>query len=287
MTNNQNYLLKKCNESTKRIFNFLQNVGVDNIIYPEYQKGTISVSTFQDEEYYITPYYDTSIIVPEKQALDLFNELLHLHSKTSFPKKLSQKSSRSKIDEISKQLDYKFILIEEYIRSLETKKIDEQSYNILSNYHYILDAKNELIRLQKRIIVYIKDEEGVNYSFNHNNPKLDHLIKVKGYNYLVSVEKGKFGIESLDFAKFYIENEDLNIDFKKLITDVLWQYESQFYYDYFRYLVLLIYIKKLSITNSLFVNIRSFNKTALSIEKYFKTFPDRPIHKEEEPIINE
>lgn len=287
MTNDQNYLLKKCNEPTKRIFNFLQNVGVDNIIYPEYKKGTISVSTFQDEEYYITPYYDTSIIVPEKQALDLFNELLHLHSKTSFPKKLSQKSSRSKIDEISKQLDYKFILIEEYIRSLETKKIDEQSYNILSNYHYILDAKNELIRLQKRIILYIKDEEGVNYSFNHNNPKLDHLIKVKGYNYLVSVEKGKFGIESLDFAKFYIENEDLNIDFKKLITDVLWQYESQFYYDYFRYLVLLIYIKKLSITNSLFVNIRSFNKTALSIEKYFKTFPDRPIHKEEEPIINE
>lgn len=287
MTNDQNYLLKKCNEPTKRIFNFLQNVGVDNIIYPEYKKGTISVSTFQDEEYYITPYYDTSIIVPEKQALDLFNELLHLHSKTSFPKKLSQKSSRSKIDEISKQLDYKFILIEEYIRSLETKKIDEQSYNILSNYHYILDAKNELIRLQKRIILYIKDEEGVNYSFNHNNPKLDHLIKVKGYNYLVSVEKGKFGIESLDFAKFYIENEDLNIDFKKLITDVLWQYESQFYYDYFRYLVLLIYIKKLSITNSLFVNIRSFNKTALSIEKYFKTFPDRPIQKEEEPIINE
>lgn len=287
MTNDQNYLLKKCNEPTKRIFNFLQNVGVDNIIYPEYQKGTISVSTFQDEEYYITPYYDTSIIVPEKQALDLFNELLHLHSKTSFPKKLSQKSSRSKIDEISKQLDYKFILIEEYIRSLETKKIDEQSYNILSNYHYILDAKNELIRLQKRIILYIKDEEGVNYSFNHNNPKLDHLIKVKGYNYLVSVEKGKFGIESLDFAKFYIENEYLNIDFKKLITDVLWQYESQFYYDYFRYLVLLIYIKKLSITNSLFVNIRSFNKTALSIEKYFKTFPDRPIYKEEEPIINE
>lgn len=287
MTNDQNYLLKKCNETTKRIFNFLQNVGVDNIIYPEHKKGTISVSTFQDEEYYITPYYDTSIIVPEKQALDLFNELLHLHSKTSFPKKLSQKSSRSKIDEISKQLDYKFILIEEYIRSLETKKIDEQSYNILSNYHYILDAKNELIRLQKRIILYIKDEEGVNYSFNHNNPKLDHLIKVKGCNYLVSVEKGKFGIESLDFAKFYIENEDLNIDFKKLITDVLWQYESQFYYDYFRYLVLLIYIKKLSITNSLFVNIRSFNKTALSIEKYFKTFPDRPIHKEEEPIINE
>lgn len=287
MTNDQNYLLKKCNETTKRIFNFLQNVGVDNIIYPEYKKGTISVSTFQDAEYYITPYYDTSIIVPEKQALDLFNELLHLHSKTSFPKKLSQKSSRSKIDEISKQLDYKFILIEEYIRSLETKKIDEQSYNILSNYHFILDAKNELIRLQKRIILYIKDEEGVNYSFNHNNPKLDHLIKVKGYNYLISVEKGKFGIESLDFAKFYIENEDLNIDFKKLITDVLWQYESQFYYDYFRYLVLLIYIKKLSITNSLFVNIRSFNKTALSIEKYFKTFPDRPIHKEEEPIINE
>lgn len=263
------------------MFNFLQNVGVDNVIYPEFNNGELTVSTFEQEQYYITPYYDSSIIVPEKQALDLFNELVNLHSKTSFPKKLSPKNSRLKFDEISKQLDYKFIMIEEYIRSLETKEINEQSYNILSKYYYILDAKNELIRLQKRVILYIKDEEGINYSFIHNNPKLDHLIKVKGYNYLVSLEQGKFGIESLDFAKFYVENETLNIDFKKLITNILWQYESNFYYDYFRYLVLLIYIKKLIITNNLFINIKSFNRTAVSIEKYFKNFPDRPITKEE------
>lgn len=280
----QNYLMKRYDESIERIYNFLQNSGTTNVIYPEKLNGVIMVSTNEHQKYYLTPYYDSTIIVPEKQALDLFNELATLHSKTAYPKKLTQKTSRQKIDEISKQLNYKFILIEEYIRSLETKTIDEQTYNILSNYHYILDAKNELIRLQKRIILSIKDEEGVNYSFNHNNPKLDHLIKVKGFNYLTSLEKGKFGIESLDYAKFYIENEELNIDFKKLITNVLWQYESHFYYDYFRYLVLLIYIKKLSITNNLFINIKSFNKTAISIEKYFKTFPDRPIMKEESDL---
>ena len=47
-----------------------------------------------------------------------------------------------------------------------------------------------------------------------------------------------------------------------------------FYYDYFRFLVLVIYIKRMPITIDDYINANSFVDTSESIKRYFKNFLD-------------
>lgn len=257
-------------------------MGLNNIIYPEFNINKKYLTTVNDENYYLTQYYDSLEVVPEKKAVDLFEELTNIHRNTQFPRQLSPANSRYKFDELTKQLDYKFKVIEEFIRSLESSQIGELEFEILRRYYRVLDAKNELIRLQKRIILNVKDHESVNYVFIHNNPKLEHLLYIKGSKYIVSIDKGQLGIESLDFAKFYVENEGLNVDFKKIIIETLQSYDSDFYYDYFRFLVLLIYIKRLNVSNELHEVYKDFDQIFVSLENYFYNFIDKPIEESNE-----
>lgn len=278
------YLIKKSNINIENKFNYLSSIGVDNIVYPELNIQNKFCTENKNETYYITPFYKTLNIVPEKRAVDLFEELNNIHNKTQFPRQLSPQNSRYKFDELTRQLDYKFKLLEEFIRGLESNKIGEVEFEILRRYYRILDAKNELFRLQKRIILSVKDRESINYVFVHNNPKLEHLLYIKGSKYIISIDNGKIGIESLDFAKFYVENENLNVDFQKIIINTLQSYESDFYYDYFRFLVLLIYIKRINISYELPFILKEFEQAYDSIEKYFYNFVDRSIDDVEELV---
>ena len=153
----------------------------------------------------------------------MYKELRNIHSETSFKRQLKAENLRPKFEEITKQLDYKFSLIETFVRSVESKNLTVFSMPILSNYRYILDAKKELVRLQKMLIVQIKDKISVNYSFVHNNPKIDHLIYSNGSKYLTSIDHSKLGLSSLDMAKLYIETSDLGVDFKSYIVDYYYQ----------------------------------------------------------------
>ena len=118
-------------------------------------------------------------------------------AKEKYPN-LTDNEINIKFEEITNRLDYKFKTLENYVRSVEASNLDENTMSVLGNYHYILDAKKELIRLQKRIISVVKAKEGVDYSFIHNNPKLDNLLNIKGAYYLTSIENGKIGIYSLE-----------------------------------------------------------------------------------------
>ena len=271
------YLVKKTNPEIEAKFNYLSTLGIDNVLYPEVNVENKYVSAYDNEYYYLTPFYKTLNIVPERKAVDFFDELINVHLKTQFPRQLSPKNSRYKFDELTRQLDYKFKTLEEFIRSLESGKIYEIEYEILKRYYRILDAKSELFRLQKKIVLSVKDHESVNYVFVHNNPKLEHLLYIKGNKYIVSVDKGKIGIESLDFAKFYVENEYLNVDFQKIIIKTLQSYDTDFYYDYFRFLVLLIYIKRINISSDLSMILKEFDQAFNSIDRYFYNFIDKTI----------
>ena len=103
---------------------------------------------------------------------------------------------------------------------------------------------------------------------------MDHLLNVRGVNYLTSLENGKIGISSLDLAKYYIENEDLNINFHELIVNGYFNGENNFYYDYFRFLVLFINIKKLVVSSDYYATAQSFSNVSKSIQKYFDNFLD-------------
>lgn len=271
------YIIKELDANSERIYEYLYNLGVENVIYPELNSENKFITKKKDKYIYLSNYYKSTNNINEKRIIDLFDELKVLHSKTSYPKELSPEKYRKKFDEISKRLDFKFKFIEEYIRSLENRKIDSQVYRILDKYHIILNAKKELIRLQKRLILNIKDHETIDYVFIHNNPKSEHLVYVRGNRYLTSIEQGKMGVSSLDYAKFYIENSNTNLDIKTIICNELLKYESDFYYDYFRFLVLFIYINRINISNEIYQTALSFDINSSALSKFLNEFVDRKI----------
>lgn len=272
---NNCFFVKQVTEEIENKYNFLANQGVSNILYPmiNYQKKY--VSNFNNKNYYLNDYIENFVTIPDSQVYNMFNALNRLHESTVIKRQLSVSHSRPKFEELTKQLDYKFKLLENFVRSLETRMISKNSLIVLQQYHIILDAKNELIRLQKRIIMSIKDKESVEYVFVHNNPKIDHVIMNRGSTYLTSIENGKIGIDSIDLAKFYVENKDSNLDFKKMIFDDYYSHKGGFYYDYFRFLVLFIYIKSINITNIEYFNLNNFVHICNNISNFLETFLDK------------
>lgn len=268
------YFLKVSPFNTSEKYKFLENLAVDNVIYPHLNKENEYLTKQKGSSFYLMDFYKQNNIIPEVKAQNMLIELNRLHKTTVIKRQLSSRLARPKFEEITKELDYKFKIIENYVRSIEYEELNVFSMPILGNYQYILDGKKELVMLQKRIINFVKAKEKVEYVYVHNRPSLDHLLNIKGVNYLVSVENGKIGISSLDLAKFYLENEDLDIDFEELIVNNIFKNQSPFYYDYFRFLVLYILIKKIVISSEKYLTAQSFINISNSIKKYFNTFLD-------------
>ena len=176
------------------------------------------------------------------------------------------------MDEIISFLNYQYSIIEAYIKTIESQKYDEFSIPILKNYQYILKTKNIMINKNKSIIKAIKEEKSVFFCFLHNNPKIDHLIIVDGNKYLISIDNGVIGIPSLDIAKFYIENQDIYYDISLQIKEYFNSYNDDFYYDYFIFMVILIYLKGLIIDTKQYISTQSFIYTTDSIKKFLKNF---------------
>lgn len=266
------YFFKRTSYNAPQKYQFLASLGISNILFPILNKNNQYVTQNKYENFYLSNFVNDYTLVAEVKAVNMVNELKKLHEKTSFSRQLSPRTARPKFEELTAQLDYKFKLIEEFVRSVESKPLGVYSMPILSNYHHILDAKTELARLQKRLISRIKEKESVDYTFVHNNPKLDHLLNVRGARYLTSIENGKVGISSLDLAKFYLENEDLNIDMNSIIQKYFGKYDNDFYLDYFRYLVLFMSIKRIVVTDLDYISAQNFINSATSLKRYFDQF---------------
>ena len=270
--NNNCYFIKKVSKELENKYIFLSNHGINNIIYPYLNTEKKYISELDKNSYYVTEYLSSKPVGEDQIGFRMFYALDLLHNNTSIKRQLSVNDTKPKFEEITKQLDYKFKLIESFIRSLETKPIDKYSYIVLENYHILIQAKDELVKLQKKIISSIKTKESVEYVFLHNNPKNEHLLIDKGNSYLTSIDNGKIGIDSLDLAKFYIENQHLKLDFKKIIFDDYYSHKQDFYYDYFCFIVLFIYIKRINFTNMSMINMESFVHNSQNIKIFIETF---------------
>lgn len=275
--NNEKYIIKKTKSKVMNKYHFLKNEGIDNIIYPILNHNNLSLTRlseneFCDECYYVLPYYKENYVLNETKVKSLLEELEKLHRQTGFYRKLSIIKSRNKMDEIISFLNYQYSIIEAYIKTIESQKYDEFSIPILKNYQYILKTKNIMINKNKAIIKAIKEEKSVFFCFLHNNPKIDHLIIIDGKKYLISIDNGVIGIPSLDIAKFYIENQDIYYDISSQIKEYLNSYDDEFYYDYFIFMVILIYLKGLIINTKEYTSTQSFIYTSNSIKKFIKNF---------------
>lgn len=274
--NNDKYLIKKTKDKANSKYSFLKNEGVDNIVYPIVNNSDVYSSRINDnlynEIYCVLPFVDDTYVFNETKAKGLIEELQYLHFKTSFYRKLSIGKSRKKMEEILSYLDYKFNLIESYVRTIEAQPFDEFSIPILKKYKYILESKKVMALYNKKVINAIKEEKSVMYCFLHNNPKIDHLIINSGKKYLISIDNGVIGIPSLDIAKFYIENCDINFDIKTHILDYFTKFNDDFYFDYFVFLVLFIYVKSLIIEKKDYVSTQNFVFVSDSLKMFLNLF---------------
>ena len=154
--NGKEYFLKETNAVALQKYQYLYNQGVNNVIYPILNRNESFVTRANDSNYYISDYVKQIKIRNDTRVSNLYNELSILHQQTQIRKSLDPSKSRGKFDELSSQLDYKFRLLEQLVRKIEAKNLDTFTLPILENYHYILDAKKELVKLQKRLISSIK-----------------------------------------------------------------------------------------------------------------------------------
>ncbi len=275
--NNDKLLIKKSKEKVKSKYMYLKNEGIDNIIYPVFNNKNsittrLSKDIYCDDCYYIVPFIDDNNVLNEKKAKSLLEELQKLHIKTSFNRKLSINKSKKKMEEMIIFLDYQFSVIEAFVRTIEAQSYDEFSIPILKNYQYILKAKNIMIEKNRKIVNNIKLEKSVIFCFLHNNPKIDHLIINEGNKYLISIDNGIIGIPSLDIAKYYIENEDIYFDISSHILNYFNEFDDDFYFDYFIYLVMFLYLKGLIIDSKGYISTQSFIFTAKSLNKFIINF---------------
>jgi hypothetical protein len=274
-TEEKNYLLKEVPPYAKQKYEYLSGEAISNVIYPIFNEHRTYCSTCSNgNSFYLREYYDKNEMIPEVAFQSMFQELETLHQRTVVKKRLSQEKARPKMEEMTKRLNYEFIEMEQFVRSVESMPIGFYSMAILANYQYLLDAKKEMVYLQKRIITKIKDRESIDYVFLHNRPDLDHLINIKGSKYLLSLENGHHGIGSLDFAKLYFANEDLDIDYASLFKTYFQSLDSDFYFDYFRYLVLFFIIRRIHLTSDIASNANLFIVSEKSIKKYFARFKE-------------
>lgn len=265
------YFLKTTELYTSEKFNFLYNQGIENVLYPLKNRIGEFISRSR-KNFYVTPFIPDFYMLNEIKAVNLAGELNSLHTNTYFKRQLSPFNSRKKMDDTFDYLQYKFSTLELFIRTIETRKFDEYSITFLKNYHILLDAKKIMARLQKKIISDIKEKKSIYFAFIHNNPKLEHLLSSGGNQYLISIEKSKIGIPSLDMAKFYIENEDLDIDMKTIIQSYFSKFDDSFYFDYFCFIVLLYYVKGIVIIDKDYVSSQSFLYATTQIKKFLKLF---------------
>lgn len=266
------YFLKTTELYTQDKLKFLYNQGIENILYPIKNKRGDFITRNKKNSFYLTTYIPDFYMVNEVKGTNLAHELANLHKNTSFSRQLTAYASRRKMDEIFAYLQYKFSALELFIRTVEARKFDEYSIIFLKNYHILLDCKKIMAKLQRKIIDDIKNKKTVNFSFIHNNPKLDHLLYSGGMRYLISIEKAKIGIPSLDFAKFYLENEHLNINMKSIITQYFDKLGDEFYFNYFCFLVLLYYVKGIIIIDKDYVSSQSYLYATHSISKFLRLF---------------
>ena len=266
------YFIKKTNLYTDEKYMFLYNHGLNNILYPLRNKFDEFVTRNGTEAFFVSDYISDFYMLDEVRIVSMNEELQKLHFNTNFKRQLSVSKSRHKMEDIYEYLNYKFTVLELFIRTVESRPFDEYSIVILKNYQYILDAKKYLSRFHQKLISAIKDHKSVNYSFIHNNPKLDHLLIFSGKQLLTSIENAKVGIPSLDMAKLYIENAELNVDLKSLIVSYFNKYEDDFYFDYFCFLVLLYYIKSITIIDKDYISAQSFIYISKAIKKFINDF---------------
>ncbi|MFY9422649.1 MAG: hypothetical protein WAP91_06565 [Bacilli bacterium] len=153
------YFTKKSELFAKEKYNFLYHQGIKNIFYPLRNRLGEFVSDYGKQKYFVSEYVGASTVLKELQARALLEELTDLHERTFFKRQLSADFSRRKMELLFEYLQYKFNVLEAYVRTLETREFDEFSIPVLKNYRHLLEAKKIMGHIHRRLVSDIKEKK--------------------------------------------------------------------------------------------------------------------------------
>ncbi len=230
--NNKKYIIKLVSSKSNEIYNFIISQQVQSVSYPikkfKTKEGMYFLYTYESE-------LNFPILKKTQQLVDAINVL---HKSTSYEKKLNKKNFKY-LYRTYKKIDYKFQILEMYIREAEVKQSKTDiEWIMLSKYNIFLDTKIIMYNLQKKIHTYIDDKISVIYSLNHGNPNINHLYNKK----LISFDNAYLGLFVSDLARLYVECDHINLDWYTVINQIIEPYGNDFYKIYFKFLVLYIYV---------------------------------------------
>lgn len=230
--NNKKYIIKLVSSKSNEIYNFITSQQVQSVSYP------IKKFKTSDGMYFLYNYEQELNFPTLKKTQHLVDAINELHKSTSYEKKLNKKNFKF-LYRTYKKIDYKFQILEMYIREAEVKQAkSDVEWIMLSKYNVFLDTKIIMYNLQKKIHSYIDDKISVIYCLNHGNPDINHLYNKK----LISFDNAYQGLFVSDLARLYVECDHINLDWYTVINQILNPYGNNFYKVYFKFLVLYIYV---------------------------------------------
>jgi len=255
------YILKRVEDNG--VYEFFQTQNVNSVLYPLNINGVTKIK-INNKDYYIFNYL-SEVKYPEKNKVyDLMNALQEIHTSTIIQKKMYPELDIPRFKKMYQFLKGKFEEIDNFLRLIESKEYySDIDFMILNRYYTILDIKYYLNKLQTKILDKMESGLEPKICLNHGNPDLNHLINKK----LISFNKAKMTIPVYDIALFYINTAEIRMNHRKIILDWLNQYEDQFYYLYFKFLVLYIYVYNLSIKSE-----TSYIETSNKIDDFIQIF---------------
>ncbi len=233
--NNVNYYLTK----SKTNYEFLFAASVNSICYPVRINSKYYLKL--NNVCYNLFLVENSLKYPEKnKVLDLMHCLKEIHTKTEVKKRISPETAIPRMKKMYETLSGKFNRIENFIQIIESKnEYSDLDYLILNRNYILLDIKNYLAKLQSKILDKIEKGLEITVSLNHFNPTLYDLIDKR-----IHINSNVMTIPVVDIALFYINLNYIDFNIKEEIIEWLAPYDD-FYYLYFKYLVLYIYIHRL------------------------------------------
>lgn len=244
---NKFYALKKIRrKEVIDVFNFLLSQKFSNFIMPEFTVYKQMFTSFDNQIYYLLPYFDDIDYPIEKKLIDYIDLLYKLHRNTTIRKKFNKTQFNRLYKKKLKQLDRQFQLLDLYIVECENKEYKSVfDWTYVVKYYEIMYVKNILLKLQSQIEELVDTLEKYDYCIIHNNPSIDHFVVTNEKNYLISFDYSTIGFKVHDYIKLFIDYSEYEVDWLTLIIN---DNVSKFEFYYFIFNVLFYIIRNIEIT---------------------------------------
>jgi hypothetical protein len=244
---NKVYVLKRVKKrEIINVYHFLLSQKFTHFIMPESTIYNQLFTNFNNQLYYLIPFYDDIDYPIEKKLIDYIDLLNKLHKSTLIRKNFNRTQFNKLYKRKLKRLDRQFQLLDLFIIECENKKhksIFDWTYTV--KYSEIMYVKNILLKLQSQIESLVDDLDIYDYCIIHNNPSIDHFIVTNEKNYLISFDHSTIGFKVHDYIKLFIDYSEYDVDWMTLIIN---DNISSFEFYYFIFNVLYYVVKNIEIT---------------------------------------